>query len=41
MQLNCPGCSNELQRSGAVSFWCNQCNELKSKSSADYTLIEE
>ena len=74
MQLNCPKCSHELQRSGelkrhceacnsnfklvircsecgdeierlkacgAVSFWCNQCNELKSKSSADYTLIEE
>jgi len=71
MELTCPKCNNELQRSGelkrhcgacnsdfklhvacnecgaelerlkacgAVNFWCNECNELKGKSSAVYTL---
>ncbi|PKG40416.1 zinc ribbon domain-containing protein [Psychromonas sp. Urea-02u-13] len=74
MELNCPKCEHELDRSGelkrhcescnsdfklfiachecgdeierlkacgAVSFWCNSCNELKSKSSAIYTLKDD
>ncbi len=71
MQLQCPECQQELQRSGvlqrrcescqidyklhancdkcgellerlaacgAVNYWCNSCNELKSKSTAIYSL---
>lgn len=37
----CGTCGEELERlvaCGAVDFWCNNCNELKSKSSATYHL---
>ncbi|WP_372880167.1 zinc ribbon domain-containing protein [Psychromonas sp.] len=40
----CDKCGDELERlqaCGAVNFWCNKCNELKSKSTAIYTLVEE
>jgi len=40
----CGQCGDELQRliaCGAVDFWCNQCNELKSKASAKCQLIKE
>lgn len=43
VKSTCGQCGDELERliaCGAVDFWCNQCNELKSKSSADYVLIE-
>jgi len=39
----CEKCGDELERlaaCGAVNFWCNKCNELKSKSTAIYTLQE-
>ncbi|WP_022940182.1 zinc-ribbon domain-containing protein [Psychromonas hadalis] len=42
VKSNCKVCADELERlvaCGAVDFWCNQCNELKSKSSANYQLI--
>jgi len=41
LHIACNECGQELERlkaCGAVSFWCEQCNELKSKSSALYTL---
>lgn len=43
LHVTCNECGDELERlkaCGAVNFWCNQCNELKSKSSAVYTLQE-
>ena len=43
VKSSCKTCGDELERliaCGAVDFWCNECNELKSKSSADYELIE-
>ena len=39
----CETCGDELQRlqaCGAVNFWCDKCNELKSKKTAVYTLQE-
>lgn len=42
--IHCAQCGDELERlkaCGAVSLWCDKCNELKSKSTAIYTLIEE
>ncbi|WP_019615001.1 zinc ribbon domain-containing protein [Psychromonas ossibalaenae] len=39
----CDKCGDELERlqaCGAVNFWCHSCNELKSKSTAVYTLQE-
>lgn len=42
VKSHCGQCGDELERliaCGAVDFWCNKCNELKSKSSADYELI--
>ena len=41
LHIACNECGQELERlkaCGAVNFWCEQCNELKSKSSAIYTL---
>jgi len=41
--LNCSECGDEIERlkaCGAVSFWCNECNELKSKSGVKYTIEE-
>lgn len=41
LMIRCAQCNDELQRlkaCGSVSFWCNCCNELKSKSSAVYQL---
>lgn len=38
----CGQCEDKLQHlvaCGAVDFWCNSCNELKSKSSATYELV--
>jgi hypothetical protein len=43
LHIACNECGQELERlkaCGAVNFWCEQCNELKSKSSAVYTLKE-
>lgn len=43
IQVACNKCGSQLERlaaCGAVSFWCNQCNELKSKSSSIYSLQE-
>lgn len=40
----CRECGQTLQRlkaCGAVSFWCEQCNELKSKSTAVYRLLKQ
>jgi len=42
--IKCNKCGDALKRlkaCGAVNFWCDQCNELKSKSSAIYNLIEQ
>jgi len=39
--ITCSECGDEIERlraCGAVSFWCNSCNELKSKASAIYIL---
>lgn len=44
LHIACNECGDEIERlkaCGAVSFWCNNCNELKSKSSAVYTLQNE
>lgn len=41
LHIACNECGDEIERlkaCGAVSFWCNNCNEMKSKSSAVYTL---
>jgi len=41
--VHCAECGDEIERlkaCGAVSFWCNECNELKSKSGAKYTIEE-
>ena len=41
LHVACSTCGDEIERlkaCGAVSFWCNTCNELKSKSGATYTL---
>lgn len=41
LYISCNECGDEIERlkaCGAVSFWCNMCNEMKSKSSAIYTL---
>jgi len=41
LHITCSTCGDEIERlkaCGAVSFWCNECNEMKSKSSAVYTL---
>ena len=43
IHIACKDCGEQLERlkaCGAVSFWCNKCNELKSKSTAIYTLKE-
>ncbi|MEJ6079057.1 zinc ribbon domain-containing protein [Vibrio sp. 1-Bac 57] len=40
----CRECGQPLQRlkaCGAVSFWCDHCNELKSKSTAIYNLVKQ
>lgn len=39
----CEKCGDQLERlqaCGAVNFWCNTCNELKSKKTAIYSLLE-
>ncbi len=41
LEVTCNQCGEQLERlkaCGAVNFWCNSCNELKSKSSAVYNL---
>ncbi len=41
LHIACNSCGEEIERlvaCGSVSFWCNNCNELKSKSTAVYTL---
>lgn len=43
LHVACNECGDQLERlkaCGAVNFWCNNCNELKSKSTAVYTLKE-
>jgi len=43
LNIGCNECGEALQRlkaCGAVNFWCDHCNELKSKSSANYRLVE-
>lgn len=40
----CDKCDSQLellQACGAANLWCHQCNELKSKSSAIYSLKKE
>jgi tRNA(Ile2) C34 agmatinyltransferase TiaS len=40
-QVHCSTCGDRLEllkACGAVDFFCNACNEMKSKSSADYQL---
>jgi len=42
LNIECNECGEVLQRlkaCGAVNFWCEGCNELKSKSSASYKLV--
>ncbi|MFO6424903.1 zinc ribbon domain-containing protein [Motilimonas sp. KMU-193] len=42
-QVHCDKCGERLEllkACGAVDFFCNSCNEMKSKSSADYRLSE-
>ncbi|MEG3753288.1 zinc ribbon domain-containing protein [Psychromonas arctica] len=42
LNIECNECGAILQRlkaCGAVNFWCEDCNELKSKSSANYKLV--
>ena len=44
LNISCPQCEQPLQRlkaCGAVSFWCDECNELKSKSTAVYSLNKQ
>jgi hypothetical protein len=44
LNISCPQCEQPLARlkaCGAVNFWCNECNELKSKSKAVYSLIQQ
>jgi len=44
IEITCRECGDVLQRlkaCGAVSFWCEKCNEQKSKSTAVYTFIEQ
>ncbi|ABM03009.1 conserved hypothetical protein [Psychromonas ingrahamii 37] len=44
LHLLCEQCGSQLallQACGAANLWCEQCNELKSKSSAIYSLIEK
>ena len=44
VHVDCADCHQPLQRlkaCGAVSFWCEQCNELKSKSTAVYSLVKQ
>lgn len=44
LNVECPQCNKPVQRlkaCGAVSLWCETCNELKSKSTAVYRLVEE
>lgn len=41
LHVTCNECGEQLERlkaCGAVNLWCNKCNELKSKSTALYTL---
>jgi len=41
--VDCAECHQPLQRlkaCGAVNYWCEQCNELKSKSTAVYCLVK-
>ena len=43
LAVTCSECGEGLQRlkaCGAVNFWCEHCNELKSKSSANYKLVD-
>ncbi|AGH80668.1 hypothetical protein PCNPT3_03630 [Psychromonas sp. CNPT3] len=43
LQIDCQDCGDELERlqaCGAVNFWCHKCNELKSKKTAIYHLLE-
>jgi hypothetical protein len=43
LSIECHECGEALQRlkaCGAVNFWCDHCNELKSKSSASYILVD-
>ncbi|MEI6896950.1 MAG: zinc ribbon domain-containing protein [Psychromonas sp.] len=42
--ITCHHCGDEIERlkaCGAVDFWCNNCNELKSKSAVIYTLKKD
>jgi len=44
IEITCRECGDVLQRlkaCGAVSFWCEKCNEQKSKSTAVYTFIKQ
>lgn len=44
LNASCDKCGSQLellQACGAANLWCHQCNELKSKSSAVYSLSEE
>ena len=44
IEISCNKCGDQLQRlkaCGAVNFWCDKCNELKSKSTAVYELVEK
>ena len=41
LQADCEKCGDQLellQACGAANLWCNTCNELKSKSTAIYSL---
>jgi len=43
LQIDCDKCGDKLTRlqaCGATNLWCDGCNELKSKSSAVYHLVE-
>lgn len=43
-EVHCQQCGDRLallKACGAVDFFCNQCNEMKSKSSADYRLAPQ
>ena len=44
IKIDCPDCGEPVQRlkaCGAVNLWCDACNELKSKSTAIYSFVEE
>ena len=44
LDVSCRECGQPLQRlkaCGAVNFWCEECNELKSKSAAVYSLLKQ